>query len=114
MKVNLFVFLFVCIVCTGNLYAQNYAPDGTYSLNTSASAAVAATAYGKVAGYIENGIYTFKGIPYAEAERFMPPHAPKAWEGVRSSRAYGPCCPQEFLALRIFSPLASLIAEAAP
>lgn len=96
MKVNLFVFLFVCIVCTGNLYAQNYAPDGTYSLNTSASAAVAATAYGKVAGYIENGIYTFKGIPYAEAERFMPPHAPKAWEGVRSSRAYGPCCPQEF------------------
>lgn len=57
---NLFVFLFVCIVCTGNLYAQNYAPDGTYSLNTSASAAVAATAYGKVAGYIENGIYTFK------------------------------------------------------
>lgn len=28
---------------------------------------------GKVAGYVENGIYIYKGIPYAKAERFMPP-----------------------------------------
>ena len=32
----------------------------------------------------------YKGIPYAKAERFMPPVAADKWEGVRSSRAYGP------------------------
>lgn len=88
--------LLLCMLCAGQIHAQNYAPDGTYSLLSSANAAVTTTAYGKVAGYVENGIYTFKGIPYAEAERFMPPHTPKAWQGVRSSRFYGPCCPQEF------------------
>ena len=96
MKTNIVTCFIVCALGIGSLSAQNYAPDGSYSLNTSAEAAVVTTSYGKVAGYIENDIYTFKGIPYAEAERFMPPHAPKAWEGVRSSRAYGPCCPQEF------------------
>ncbi len=49
---------------------------------------------GKVAGYVENGIYIYKGIPYAKAERFMPPVAANKWEGIRSSRAYGPTCPQ--------------------
>lgn len=49
---------------------------------------------GKVAGYLENGIYIYKGIPYAKAERFMAPVAPDKWEGIRSSRAYGPTCPQ--------------------
>ncbi len=52
------------------------------------------TEAGKVAGYIEDGIYIYKGIPYAEAERFMPPHKIKAWDGIKSTRAYGPVCPQ--------------------
>jgi para-nitrobenzyl esterase len=60
--------------------------------------AVAATRAGRVAGYLRNGIYTFKGIPYADntagPNRFMPPVAPKSWEGVRSSRQYGSVAPQ--------------------
>ena len=63
-------------------------------LLTSADATVVQTATGKVAGYIDGGIYTYKGIPYAKAERFMPPAPADSWEGVRSSRAYGPTCPQ--------------------
>ncbi|MGI6243716.1 MAG: carboxylesterase/lipase family protein [Prevotella sp.] len=76
------------------LMAQN-AITG-YSMNSSTAASTVETQYGKVAGYIENGIYNYKGIPYAEASRFEEPHAPKAWTGVRSSRYYGPTCPQEF------------------
>ena len=34
---------------------------------------IANTVYGKVQGYKDGNIYTFKGITYAEAERFMPP-----------------------------------------
>jgi para-nitrobenzyl esterase len=62
-------------------------------LVTGKDVAVAQTESGKVRGYIHNGIYTYKGIPYAEAERFMPPSKPKAWQDVRSSLTYGPVCP---------------------
>jgi para-nitrobenzyl esterase len=60
--------------------------------------AVVATRAGRVAGYVRNAIYTFKGIPYADdtagANRFMPPAKPKPWIGVRSSRQYGYVAPQ--------------------
>jgi len=61
----------------------------------SAKDAIVKTESGLVAGYIEDGIYIYKGIPYAAAERFMPPTKAKTWEGIRSSRAYGPTCPQK-------------------
>lgn len=76
------------------MLAQNAIPG--YTINTSTEASTVSTEYGKVAGYIENGIYNYKGIPSAQAERFEEPHAPKPWNGVRSSRHYGPTCPQEF------------------
>lgn len=63
-------------------------------LLTSSEATVVQTVCGKVAGYVDDGIYTYKGIPYAKAERFMPPVPADSWEGIRSSRAYGPTCPQ--------------------
>lgn len=56
--------------------------------------ATVATASGKVAGYFEDGVNVFKGIPYASAERFMPPVPVEKWEGVRSCRQYGPVSPQ--------------------
>ena len=61
---------------------------------TSSDDATIKTTSGMVGGYIDDGVHIYKGIPYAEAERFMPPVAPESWEGVRSSRAYGPTCPQ--------------------
>jgi para-nitrobenzyl esterase len=68
--------------------------DPAENISTSTSSVVVKTESGKVAGYIENNIYIYKGIPYAEAERFMPPYSPESWDGIRSSRAYGPVCPQ--------------------
>lgn len=59
------------------------------------STGVVQTEFGKVRGYVHKGIYTYKGIPYAVSERFMPPSKPKAWEGVRSSMTYGPVCPMD-------------------
>jgi para-nitrobenzyl esterase len=59
---------------------------------------VVETAAGKVRGYTRNGIFTFKGIPYAAstggANRFLTPARPKPWTGVRSSLYYGQVCPQ--------------------
>ncbi|MBR1570114.1 MAG: carboxylesterase/lipase family protein [Bacteroidales bacterium] len=64
------------------------------TLETSARLTTAQTQSGPVAGYIEDGVYTYKGIPYAKAERFMPPVDPDPWTDVRPSRAHGPTCPQ--------------------
>jgi len=58
-----------------------------------ADIAIVQTASGKVRGYIHKGTFVYKGIPYAQAERFMPPAKPDAWEGIKSSMAWGPVCP---------------------
>ncbi len=59
---------------------------------------VVETTSGRVRGYTRRGIYTFKGIPYADdtggANRFMPPQKAKPWSGVRSSMQFGDVCPQ--------------------
>ena len=73
---------------------QSPQPGSLHQLETSASATTVRISSGAIAGYIEDGVYTYKGIPYAKAERFQPAVDPDPWEGVRSSRAFGPTCPQ--------------------
>jgi para-nitrobenzyl esterase len=84
------IFFLIIVLQPSILEAQK--PSST-PLVTGRDMAVVETESGKVRGYIHNGIYTYKGIPYAEAERFMPPSRPKPWKDVRSSLTYGPVCP---------------------
>ena len=60
--------------------------------------AVTQTQYGKVQGYILDGVYTYLGIPYGAptggANRFMPPQKPESWEGIRPAMFYGNDAPQ--------------------
>lgn len=62
-------------------------------LLTGNDVAVTATERGKVQGYVSNAIFTFKGVPYGQAGRFATATKPEAWQGVRSSRSYGPVAP---------------------
>ena len=82
---NILIFSILTICLTTNIAAQ--------PIEAGENIAVTNTESGKVRGYTHNGIFTYKGIPYAQAERFMPPAKPKAWTGVRSSMTYGPVCP---------------------
>ncbi|AYQ31932.1 carboxylesterase/lipase family protein [Runella sp. SP2] len=75
----------IALACTMNsAFAQ---------VQTGENVAVTNTDAGKVRGYIHNGIFTYKGIPYAEAKRFEAPQKPKPWSNVRSSMTYGPVAP---------------------
>jgi para-nitrobenzyl esterase len=70
---------------------------GKSSIETPANAIVDTSA-GKIRGFIRNGIFTFKGIPYgattAGEARFQPPAPPMPWTQVRPTMSYGPVCPQ--------------------
>ena len=63
------------------------------SLETSAKATTVQTVSGPVSGYIDDGVFIYKGIPYGKADRFLPPVDPDPWKEVRPSRAYGPVAP---------------------
>ena len=79
-------------------------PDSAHGTGATITAgkdrAVVETTYGKLAGYTDNGVYVFKGIPYgattAGSGRFKAPKPPQAWTGVRGSRAFGPQAPQAY------------------
>jgi para-nitrobenzyl esterase len=69
----------------------------TASCSTPRSA-VAGTQYGKVRGYIEEGVLTFKGVPYGAntggENRWLPAKPPAPWEGEYPALTYGSNCPQ--------------------
>jgi len=52
------------------------------------------TTSGTISGSIDDGVFAFKGIPYAKAERFMLSQEPDAWDGVRECIDFGPVAKQ--------------------
>ena len=60
--------------------------------------AVAKTQHGKVRGFVDAGVLTFKGIPYGQdtsgANRWLPAKLPKTWDGEYPALIYGANCPQ--------------------
>ena len=54
---------------------------------------VVKTKEGKLRGYIYDETYTFHGIKYAEADRYMPPRRISPWEGVKDAVNYGEVAP---------------------
>ncbi|HLP52585.1 MAG TPA: carboxylesterase family protein, partial [Chitinophagales bacterium] len=77
------------------------------------------TKQGAVRGGTEKGVLVWKGIRFAEAERFKAPQAPRAWTGVKDALEFGPVAPQtksglstdgpqseDCLSLNIWSPAA--------
>lgn len=55
---------------------------------------VVETTAGDVSGSVNDSVYAFLGIPYAKADRFMPPQDPDAWDGVRECTDFGPVARQ--------------------
>jgi para-nitrobenzyl esterase len=60
--------------------------------------AVAKTQYGKVRGYIDGDVLTFKGVPYGQTtageNRWLPAKPPAPWNDEFPALVYGANCPQ--------------------
>lgn len=60
--------------------------------------AIAKTQYGKVRGYLDDGVFTFKGVPYGQTtageNRWLPAKPPTPWEDELPALVYGANCPQ--------------------
>lgn len=85
--------LAAAVSCGGSQAGQASSSAELRTIVSDAST-TATTVYGRVQGYRDGDVYTFKGIPYAKAERFMPPQAPDPFDGVKVCRTYGPKTPQ--------------------
>jgi para-nitrobenzyl esterase len=75
----------------GSLPRAAHASDDSFV--ATAGQAVVRVAQGQLMGFRDRGVYTFRGVPYAKAARFMPPEAPDSWTGVRLAMNYGEICP---------------------
>ena len=60
--------------------------------------AIAKTQYGKVRGFLDGGVFTFKGVPYGQTtageNRWLPAKPPAPWADEYPALAYGANCPQ--------------------
>ncbi len=60
--------------------------------------AIAKTQYGKVRGYLDDGVFIFKGVPYGQTtaaeNRWLPAKAPTPWKDELPTLVYGANCPQ--------------------
>ncbi|HYQ59238.1 MAG TPA: carboxylesterase family protein [Draconibacterium sp.] len=83
-KYRITILMILAVLITTYSYGQSGPIEAGENI------AVVSTKYGKVRGYIDDGVFAFRGIPYAKAERFMPPQAPDKWDDVRQCTIYGP------------------------
>jgi len=86
----LVALVFVCMFTAGWLLAACSGPDtslDTVHLDS-----------GPISGAQEDGVWSFKGIPYAAPPvgdlRWRPPQPVATWQRTRACTAYGPACPQ--------------------
>ncbi|UXS42254.1 carboxylesterase/lipase family protein [Agrobacterium tumefaciens] len=79
------VILLAGVSTASTVYADGYV--------SGAKAAVVDTKAGEIVGAERNGVYSYLGVQYATAERFVPPKPVAPWEGVRPALAFGETCP---------------------
>ncbi|HYQ58601.1 MAG TPA: carboxylesterase family protein, partial [Draconibacterium sp.] len=88
--VTLSLAIVMIVLCSCEQQPQPVSSEQPGPIEAGENIAVVSTKYGKVRGYIDDGVFAFKGIPYAKAERFMPPQAPDNWDDVMQCTIYGP------------------------
>ncbi|WP_370690151.1 carboxylesterase family protein [Phenylobacterium sp.] len=99
-------------VASGLLGVASASWSGVAHAQSDAPGPIVETQGGRLQGQIDQGVATFKGVPYgastANGGRFRPPRPAPPWRGVRSAFAFGPAASQNgppSLAARAFCDL---------
>jgi len=86
---------------TGTARASDSVKTAAHQVGKSCStprSAVAKTQYGKVRGFLDDDVFTFKGIPYGQntgaENRWLPAKPPQPWDHEYPALIYGANCPQ--------------------
>lgn len=78
--------LLVSICLAASLFLAGCISSGA----THKAAGIVQTKYGALQGNVSGGIFSFLGVPYAEAkERFVPASKVRPWSGIRNATEYG-------------------------
>ncbi|MFT3697878.1 MAG: carboxylesterase family protein [Kofleriaceae bacterium] len=93
--IRLAVLLSVLATACGGSHDTPTSSDPDASPDTAQTdVSTALTDDGPVHGTISNDLVIWKGIPYAQADRWMPPARPTAWTTALEASDFGPACPQ--------------------
>ena len=91
----------VGIAAGPSAFASDSVKTGAHSgpgVLTTPRSAIAKTQYGKVRGYLDGGVFTFKGVPYGQttagANRWLPAKPLTPWTDEYPTLVYGANCPQ--------------------
>jgi hypothetical protein len=68
------------------------APTLAEEFVASRSKTVVETKKGNLVGALDDGVYSYLGVPYAHADRFMPAEEVAPWKGIRPAVTYGENC----------------------
>ena len=89
------------LAAAGRAQALDSTKTGAHQASGTCStprSAIAKTQYGKVRGFLDGGVYTFKGVPYGQdtggENRWLPAKPPKPWTDEYPALIYGGNCPQ--------------------
>lgn len=78
-----------------SIATETSSPTETSGTASEQADGVVETTAGLLQGINTDGIYTYLGVPYAQAtERFVPAGAVEPWDGIRMADTYGPMSPQ--------------------
>lgn len=87
-KLALFLTLILCLAALG---------ASAEVVNTQPTEfAFATIESGEIMGINYQGVYSFRGIPYATAERFQMPEKVEPWDGIRACVTWGTICPASY------------------
>ena len=89
------LIIVVLIAIAGFVILRTLFSQSPISTAKGSAKAVVQTENGKIRGSIENSIYQYLGVPYAEVgERFVPAEDVKKWNGVKDATSTGAMSPQ--------------------
>jgi para-nitrobenzyl esterase len=84
-----------CALASDSIKTAAHQGPGNF---TTPRSAIVRTQYGKVRGFLDGGVLTFKGVPYGQTtageNRWLPAKPPAPWTDEYPTLVYGANCPQ--------------------